>query len=66
MINTKAVAIVHGFCVVFCKRGSWLWVFKCGITLSGVSFRITFLHEQKSDGALPPLGREEREGGKLW
>ncbi len=30
MINTKAVIIVRGFCVVFCKRGIWLQVFKCG------------------------------------
>ena len=35
------------------------------IPLSGVSFRITFLHEQKSDGALPPLGEGGEGGGNV-
>ena len=30
MINTKAATIVHGFCIVFCKRGNGLRVFKYG------------------------------------
>ena len=34
------------------------------IPLSGVSFRVTFLHEQKSDGALPPIGGGRRGRGQ--